>query len=56
MRYTDYQYLESEKQRLLQKYGCKTISEVKEKLEQILREQSLKLKNLKEESFGSPKG
>ncbi len=44
MDFLDELNIEKEKQRLLQKYGCNTISEVREKLERILREQAVKLK------------
>jgi hypothetical protein len=45
MNFLDEHYLEQEKQRLLQKYGCSTIEEVIAKQEQNLRAQSLKIQN-----------
>lgn len=45
MNFLDEHYLEQEKQRLLQKYNCKTIKEVLAKQERILREQAIRIKN-----------
>ena len=45
MNFLDEHYLETEKQRLLKKYGCDTIDEVLIKQKQILQEQALRMAN-----------